>query len=101
MEHTPAQLVRPTRQHHIRLQQRPHWRKHRPPRMEKITQELNPLQRTHKFGDTYTHTITKSELYQGQQVTYYVLFDKCDRVDDYWKAWEWFEGVIGEENENL
>lgn len=46
-------------------------------------------------GETYTHTITKSELYQGQQVVYHAPFGKCDRVEDYKVAWEWFEGVIG------
>jgi hypothetical protein len=56
----------------------------------------NPLQRTLKFGDTYTHTITKSELYQGQQITYYAPFDKCDRVEDYKVAWKWFEKVFGD-----
>lgn len=59
----------------------------------------NNNQRTLKQGDTYTHTITKSELYQGQQITYYPPFDKCDRVEDYKVAWEWFEGVFGEKNE--
>lgn len=56
----------------------------------------NNNQRTLKSGDSYTHTITKSELYQGQQITYYPPFDKCDRVEDYRVAWEWFEGVFGE-----
>jgi hypothetical protein len=65
------------------------------PEWEKLCQEVNPLQRTLKSGDTYTHTITKSELYQGQQVTYYAPFDKCDRVEDYRRAWEWFDGVFG------
>jgi hypothetical protein len=65
------------------------------PEWEKITQEVNPLQRALKSGDSYSHTITKSELYLGQQVTYYEPFDKCDRVEDYRRAWEWFEGVIG------
>lgn len=65
------------------------------PEWEKISQEINPLQRTLITGDTYTHTITKSELYQGQQITYYPPFDKCDRVEDYRRAWEWFDGVIG------
>lgn len=44
-----------------------------------------------KAGETYDHTITKSELYYGKQVTYYAPFDKCDRVEDYKKAWEVFE----------
>ncbi|WP_452228966.1 Eco57I restriction-modification methylase domain-containing protein [Lacinutrix sp. MEBiC02404] len=42
-------------------------------------------------GETYAHTITKSELYQGEIVTYYAPFTKCDRVEDYKKAWGHFE----------
>ncbi|MDI9880879.1 hypothetical protein [Flectobacillus longus] len=42
-------------------------------------------------GDTYEHTIEKSELYAGQTVLYYAPFEKCDRVADYEKAWAWFE----------
>lgn len=38
-----------------------------------------------------THTITKSELYQGQQVVYHAPFTKCDRVEDYKRAWVHFE----------
>jgi hypothetical protein len=45
-------------------------------------------------GETYEHTITKSELYQGKKITYYAPFDKCDRVEDYKVAWEWFEKVF-------
>ncbi len=41
-----------------------------------------------------TYTITKSELYYGEERTYYAPFDKCDRVEDYKVAWEWFEGVF-------
>ncbi len=48
-------------------------------------------------GETYEHTITKSELHCGKKVTYYAPFDKCDRVEDYRRAWGWFEGVLGEE----
>jgi hypothetical protein len=66
------------------------------PEWEKISQEVNPMQRKLTVGDTYTHTITKSELYQGQQITYYAPFDKCDRVEDYKVAWTWFEKVFGE-----
>lgn len=44
-----------------------------------------------KEGESYTHTITKSELYQGQQITYYAPFIKCDRVEDYKRAWAHFE----------
>lgn len=45
-------------------------------------------------GKTYTHTITKSELYNGKQLTYYAPFDKCDRVEDYKTAWAHFEKVF-------
>ena len=42
---------------------------------------------------THTHTIdlAKSELYGGQQVTYYAPFTKCDRIEDYRTAWTHFE----------
>lgn len=42
-------------------------------------------------GDTYTHTITKSELYYGREVTYHAPFTKCDRVEDYKEVWKVFE----------
>ena len=44
-------------------------------------------------GETYVHTIDpkRSELYGGQQVTYYAPFDKCDRIADYRRAWAFFE----------
>jgi hypothetical protein len=48
-------------------------------------------------GETYEHTITNSELYNGKKVTYHAPFDKCDRVEDYKVAWEWFEGIFKEE----
>lgn len=47
-----------------------------------------------KAGDTYEHTIEKSELYKGQKMTYYAPFDKCDRVEDYKVAWAHFETVF-------
>ena len=47
-----------------------------------------------KDGQLVEHTITKSELYQGKKVTYYPPFEKCDRVEDYKRAWEHFEGVF-------
>lgn len=47
-----------------------------------------------KPGETYEHTITKSELYQGQKVIYQAPFDKCDRVKDYKLAWMHFEAVL-------
>jgi hypothetical protein len=47
-----------------------------------------------KAGETYEHTIEKSELYRGKKVIYYAPFDKCDRVEDYKTAWEHFEKVF-------
>lgn len=47
-------------------------------------------------GETYEHTITKSELYNGKVVTYHAPFDKCDRVEDYKVAWAYFEEVFKE-----
>ena len=47
-------------------------------------------------GDTYEHTIEKSELYKGQKMTYYAPFDKCDRVEDYKVAWEYFGKVFNQ-----
>lgn len=49
-----------------------------------------------KAGDKYEHTITKSELYHGEKITYYAPFDKCDRVADYREAWAYFERVFSE-----
>ena len=49
-----------------------------------------------KAGDTYEHTIEKSELYHGKKVTYYAPFDKCDRVEDYKTAWAHFEQIFKE-----
>ena len=47
-----------------------------------------------KAGQTYEHTITKSELYQGKKATYYAPFTKCDRVEDYKTAWAHFESIF-------
>ena len=49
-------------------------------------------------NETYTHTIdpAKSELYGGQQVTYYAPYTKCDRIEDYRRAWAHFEKVFNE-----
>jgi hypothetical protein len=49
-----------------------------------------------KSGETYEHTIEKSELYNGKNVTYYPPFDKCDRVEDYKQAWAHFEKIFEE-----
>lgn len=64
------------------------------PEWDKITRQVNPLKRTLIEGDTYVHTITKSELYFGKKITYYAPFDKCDRVEDYKTAWAHFEKVF-------
>ena len=45
-------------------------------------------------GETYAHTIEKSELYRGQQVIYYAPFTKCDRIEDYRTAWVHFEKMF-------
>jgi hypothetical protein len=66
------------------------------PEWEKIAEEVNDMQRTLKNGDSYEHTITKSELYHGQKITYYAPFDKCDRVEDYKVAWAHFEKIFEE-----
>lgn len=42
-------------------------------------------------GETYEYTITKSELYQGEKTIYHAPFTKCDRVEDYKRAWTFFE----------
>jgi hypothetical protein len=49
-----------------------------------------------KAGETFEHTITKSELYKGKKITYQAPFDKCDRVEDYKLAWEHFEKIFKE-----
>lgn len=50
-----------------------------------------------KAGETYVHTIEKSELYKGEKVTYYAPFTKQDRVEDYKIAWAHFERFFGED----
>lgn len=57
------------------------------------------LIRNQKEGETYVHTIdpAKSELYSGQQVTYYAPYTKCDRIEDYRRAWAHFEKIFKEE----
>lgn len=47
-----------------------------------------------KAGESYEHTIEKSELYYGKSVVYHAPFDKCDRVEDYKLAWNHFEKVF-------
>lgn len=45
---------------------------------------------------THTHTIdpAKSELYGGQQVTYYAPYTRCNRIADYRRAWAHFEKIF-------
>lgn len=69
------------------------------PEWDRISEEVNPMQRKLKEGETYTHTITKSELYQGQQITYYPPFDKCDRAKDYKTAWTHFEKIFNKQGQ--
>ena len=47
-----------------------------------------------KVGETYDHTINKSELYKDKVITYHAPFDKTDRVEDYKVAWEHFEKIF-------
>ena len=53
-------------------------------------------------SETYEHTIdpAKSELYGGQKVTYYAPYNRCDRIEDYRRAWAHFEKVFKEENKD-
>lgn len=50
--------------------------------------------------ETYTHTIdpAKSELYGGQQVTYYAPYTKWDRIANYHRAWAHFEKIYKDKN---
>lgn len=47
-------------------------------------------------SSTHIHTIdpVKSELYGGQQVTYYAPYTRCDRIEDYRRAWAHFEKIF-------
>ena len=51
-------------------------------------------------SESYEHTVdpAKSELYGGQKVTYYAPYTRCDRIDDYRRAWAYFEKVFGKDN---
>lgn len=59
-----------------------------------VDRQIWEMIRDLKAGETYEHTITKSELYYGNKITYHAPFDKCDRVEDYKTAWAHFEGVF-------
>lgn len=47
---------------------------------------------------THTHTIdpAKSELYGGQQQTFYAPYTRCDRIEDYRTAWAHFEKIFAD-----
>lgn len=49
-------------------------------------------------GYSYTHTIEKSEMYKGRKVTFEAPFDRCDRVEDYRRAWEHFSKIFNNNN---
>jgi hypothetical protein len=48
-------------------------------------------------GETHSHSIIKSDLYNGDTITYYAPFYKCDRVEDYKLAWQHFEKIFSKE----
>ncbi|MCY4161321.1 MAG: hypothetical protein OXE77_05590 [Flavobacteriaceae bacterium] len=50
--------------------------------------------KNYRGGERHKHTITKSEMYHGKEITYYAPFDKCDRVADYTIAWKHFEKLF-------
>jgi len=52
--------------------------------------------RNNREGETVKYKITKSELYYGKEVIYHPPFQKCDRVEDYKKAWAHFEKVFAD-----
>ena len=49
---------------------------------------------------SYIHTVPveKSELYGGEQVTYYAPYTRCDRIADYRRAWAFFENRFKNED---
>ena len=47
-------------------------------------------------GESYLHTIEKSQIYNGKQITYYAPFTRCDRIADYRTAWAHFEKIFGD-----
>ena len=55
----------------------------------------NPITSYKGSTASYVHTIdpAKSELYGGQQVTYYAPYTRCDRIADYRRAWAHFEKI--------
>lgn len=47
-------------------------------------------------GESYLHTIEKSEIYRGKQITFVAPFTRCDRIADYRTAWAHFEKIFNE-----
>lgn len=47
-------------------------------------------------GETWVHTVdpARSELYGGKTISYRAPFDKCDRVEDYRRAWAFFSQTL-------
>ena len=45
-------------------------------------------------GETYSHIVDRGELNKGMQVTYYAPYTKCNRIEDYRRAWAHFEKVF-------
>ena len=67
------------------------------PEWNSIHGELSEDKLTYQGTEpTYVHTIdpAKSELYGGQEVTYYAPYTKCDRIADYRRAWNHFEKIF-------
>lgn len=56
----------------------------------------NPITSYKGSTASYVHTIDpkKSELYGGQQMTYYAPYTRCDRIADYRRAWAHFEKIF-------
>ena len=48
-----------------------------------------------KEGELVKHII-EYELHRGTEITYYPPFEKCDRVEDYKRAWVHFEKIFAE-----
>lgn len=65
-------------------------------RGEAIRNEAGTITAYRGTAPTHTHTIdpSKSELYGGQQLTYYAPYTRPDRTADYRRAWAFFEERI-------
>jgi hypothetical protein len=44
-----------------------------------------------KQGEFYEHIVVKSETYKDSKIKYFAPFDKCNRVEDYKRAWKHFQ----------